>query len=452
MGVKIGKNSLRSKFGTKNHKDSSDIGLTEDYVSGRVGGKVPYSITALQFAKDSVKNERNFVVNGFSINDSYVERIDYLEVFGNLGEKWSENTLMEGVFGEFKIIELIKRTAVYSKSFLVEDKRTGRKLCEINCVPHSDVIPEKSCNIKFVNDLNYYEGWDKLYCDLLFNDIGIEFKSVTRLDICRDFQKFLKFVPEVLIDRFVKGKYLSFSGGAKSRVDNKIGERDLYWNALTIGTYKVGRQVQLYNKSLEMSVEGKNKEYIRETWNEAGFHKKVDVWRLEVRLRELSKNNFENIGIGYKKIGLEDVFNKGYIHELYESMLNRLFRFVKNEKNEKNENKRKSRCENIELFSDRNYNVRLLKKKYNEDKLWWHKMTVRGLMRDVMSDHETREHETRSKEEQIDSINKYVYDYQLVRWLIDDLMKRLARKYKTKYYRNLAKFVYGYYGMKGGIL
>jgi len=406
---------------------------------------VPYSNTVHRTCKNSVKNKRNYVVNGFSICDIYTEGIDYFQVFGNLSEKWPENDVSEGVFGEFKIIELSKRTRVFSKTYLVEDKRTGKKVCEINCVPYEDsVIPGKSCNIKFDNEILYYKYFDKLYVELLFNDVGIEFKSVTRLDIYRDFQKFLKFVPEVLIERFVKEKYLNCSR-AKSYVVNKIGEKVLYWKGLTIGSYNSGREVQLYNKSEELSVKG-NKEYIRRVWDEVGFHKKVDCWRLEFRLIELSKNSFEETGIEKITIELNDVFDKKKLHSVYESGLNQLFRFVKNE------HKQKCRCENVELFSERDYSVKLLKKVYHVDKLWWHKMTVRGLMRDVLSDYENREHETRSKENQIDSINKYVYDYHLVAWFKDDLLVRMAKKYKVQYYDNLAKFVYGYYGQRGGLL
>jgi len=434
MSVKLSKKSVSSKSGTKNSGNVSEAGIN---LKVSCGGLLPMDNKVVHEAIKSVKSVRDYRVNGFIINDSYIEGIDYFEIYCFLSDKWTENTLKEGICGEFKIIDEGWGTKVYSKSFLVEDKRSGRKMCVINCTPRSSILPERGCNVKFDNEVLYYRFFDQLYVDLLLYDLGLEFKSVSRLDIYRDFQRFKSFLPDVLVERFIKEKYLNVSSAKYELIGNimKMGNDREY---LRIGSRCTCRQVCIYNKSLELTVK-EDKEYIRKTWDEVGFHRKVDTWRLELRLWHLNRFMFRGMGIAGDEISIREVFDQGIIKRVYEAGLNQLFRFVKNE------GKRKNRCEAIELFSDRDYNVRLLKRVYHTDHLWSRKVTVKGLVMDILNT-ETREHKSRSVEDQIDFVNRYVSDNHMVTWFKEKFLLKLSVKLCTDYCRGgLRNFVFAYF-------
>jgi len=369
-----------------------------------------------------------------NINDLYIEGIDYLQVFGTGTKKRKSK--------RFKLVDLERSTRLYKKSYLVTDEVKKVKVCVMNCGPFSSVMPVGSVSIKFDNEILYLKMFNTRYLKGFFNAIGFNFKHVSRLDIYRDFQKFRNFVPESLISNFMNQSYLSLSR-AKFNTIGVSNEKGLTYQYLRNGMKSSGRQFYLYNKSLELKEVGM-KEHIVKTWSEAEFNQGVEVWRLELSLTRGKRNIVLNEDTGeLVGVSLNNIFRKGFIHSVYEGGLKTSFTFVNNE------GRRKTRCKRIKLFSKKKRYIRLLFGGTQCDQLRMRKIIVGSLVKDMLREAETREHRSRSFEDQIAMLKGYIIDNNMDNHILA-ILKRLSREYKCDYYSDVEKFVINYYAKLAG--
>jgi hypothetical protein len=396
---------------------------TEKYI---LDGLAWYSNTTTVKPLDSVR--------GLSINELYIEGIDYLHVFGTGTKKRKSK--------RFKMTDLSISTRLYKKSYLITDELKNVKVCIMNCEPSSPVLPKGAASIKFDNEILYLKFFNCKYIKSFFNAIGFKFKHISRLDIYRDFQKFKDFMPESLISNFMNQSYLSVSR-AKFNVIGVNSEKGLTYQYLRNGMKSSGRQFYLYNKSLELKEVG-IKEHIIKTWEEAGFNQGVEVWRLELSLTRGKRNIVLNEDTGeLEGIDLNKVFHKGFINKIYEGGLKTSFTFIHNE------GKRKTRCKKIKLFSKKRKYIRLSFGGTQCDKVRMRKIIVGSLIKDIMREVETREHRTRSVKEQIESIENYCLDNNMDNHLVK-ILQRLSREYKCDFYSDVGKFIYNYWAKVAG--
>lgn len=116
-------------------------------------------------------------------------------------------------------------------------------------------------------------------------------------------------------------------------------------DALTWG--KTGRaiQVQMYNKTKELQ-EVKMKRYIVEAWKEAGLDISRDVWRVEMRI-QLQGKQLVNLTTGESfTLSTIDILTAEQIQELYKSYAEKYFKFYINDGHAKVQN-----CKQLQLFS-----------------------------------------------------------------------------------------------------
>lgn len=367
--------------------------------------------------------------NKLVINDLYIEGLDYLQVFGTGTKKRRSK--------RFKMSDLDMSTRLYKKTFLITDEKLNIKVCVMNCEPASPVLPEGAASIKFDNQILYMKFFNMKYIKSFFNAIGFRFKHISRLDIYRDFQKFKSFTPDFLIKSFMNESFLSLSR-AKFNVIGVNNEKGLSFQYLRNGMKSSGRQFYLYNKSLELKEVG-IKEHIIKTWEEAGFNQGAEVWRLEESLTRGKRNQVLNCETGeIEGLELEMIFKKSFINKVYEGGLKTSFTFVNND------NKRKTRCKKIRLFSKSKKNIRLVFGGMQCNKMKMRKIIVGSLIKDILTEAESREHRSRSIKEQIRSIKKYVCDNNMDNHL-PKILKRLSFLYKCVYYSDLEMFIYNYW-------
>jgi hypothetical protein len=374
------------------------------------------------------------ISNELIINDLYIEGIDYLQVFGTGTKKRRSK--------RFRMTDLKRSTRLYKKTYLITDEVKNCKVCVLNCEPSSPVLPEGAMSIKFDNEILYLKFFNAKYLKGFYNSIGFKFKHISRLDIYRDFQKFKNFMPESLITNFMNQSYLSNSR-AKFNTIGVNNAEGLTFQYLRNGMKSSGRQFYLYNKSLELKEVG-IKEHIIKTWEIAGFNNEVDVWRLELSLTRGKRNTILDEVTGeLEGIELNKVFCKGFLHSVYEGGLKSSFSFVYNE------HKRKTRSKKIKLFAIKKKYIRLIFGSSQCDKVRMRKIIVVSLIKDMMREAETREHRSRSIEEQIESINSYVIDQNMDNHVLK-ILKRLSREYKCDYFSDVGKFIYNYYAQLAG--
>lgn len=428
MSTKVQNNSKSSKFGTKNTNHYNDSQLTNKLVEKSLLG------LAASDNMQTLKPSAN--INNLNISDLYTQEIDYLQVFLTGTKK--------GRSKRFILKDLDRSTRLFEKVFLITDEKEKIKVGEMCCLPKSPILPAGSCSIKFDNELLYLKLFNYRYCERLFKALGCVYKSVTRLDICRDFQRFKTMLPAELIKGFDRDQYKCLSRAKYY----EIGDNDKNYKIpqyLRMGKKSTGRQFYLYNKSLELKEVG-DKEHIRKTWDEMGFNKEVDVWRLEISINKVGKNIVVHKDTGEMiKIELREIFSKSFISTVYDSGLNGMFRFVENT------NERKTRCKEVVLFRGLGKNIKLISPTGQTDDLRMRKIIVKKEIRDLLQDGENREHKTRGIEGRILWVNQYVLDHNMTKYL-SKIIHSLALELKTESFRDLGNFVYNYFARKGGLL
>lgn len=364
-----------------------------------------------------------------TINDLYIEGIDYLQIFGTGTKKRRSK--------RFSLSDLNRPTRMYKKSFLVVDEIKNLKVCIMMCEPASPVLPVGSVTLKFDNEILYLNIFKFRYLKDFFNSIGFMPKYISRIDVYRDFQKFKEIMPGELIKRFAQETFLCKSR-AKFDMIGVNAATGLDFQYLRNGKKNSGRQFYLYNKSLEMKEVG-TKEHIINTWKEVNFNDQVDTWRLELSMTRGKRNNLLNEETGeLEGIELKSIFKKGFINRIYEGGLKSSFSFVINQ------GKRKTRCKSVVLFTRNKKNVRLVFGAKQCDKLRMRKIIIKSLICDILNDKETREHKSRTMDEQINTVLRYVDDQAMNQHLMK-IVFNLAIEYKTMYYDDLTKFIYHYF-------
>lgn len=220
-------------------------------------------------------------------------------------------------------------------------------IATIACNPLSPVIPSDTHLIKFHNKLLYSTDLEQRV-EYILTFLGLTFKGLSRLDLAHDFNKFANnLLPQNLINRFLTKKWLHV-GKQSFKVFGKGGVNQSF-ETLRFGKNDSELSVYLYNKSIELQ-EVKDKPWIREFWGQIGVNQSNDVWRLEVSLKG-NRLHYIDVNSGsIERLSLTTIFDKQFLHQLYFSLINKYFKFVRPETN-----RNISRMQQITLF-DESYN------------------------------------------------------------------------------------------------
>ena len=166
--------------------------------------------------------------------------------------------------------------------------------------------------VKILNPILYLPNLDRIVYNLLF-DFRLQFKGISRLDLCADFNGFIDYPdPQNFIRDFLAVKIWKI-GQAKYKVAGKVAkaktlphykrkgrhkEKDEVESFKVIGKQSARHNYQylrfgsnvsdvsayLYNKTQEF-IDVKRKNYIVEQWDANGIDSSQTVWRLEFSLK-----------------------------------------------------------------------------------------------------------------------------------------------------------------------
>lgn len=168
----------------------------------------------------------------------------------------------------------------------------NQRVCvgELKWSPYSPILPANLCHFRFSGIALYC--WD---CIAILARIceaqSLVYSRISRCDVCADFNTFARNEhPARVISKLAEGRFHRL-GRAKFKLYGcPAGEArgmlvgGVQWSSLTYGDIASGRQVCLYNKSLEMT-ERRHKQWIVDRWRQAGLDCGRDIWRLEFRLQ-----------------------------------------------------------------------------------------------------------------------------------------------------------------------
>lgn len=219
----------------------------------------------------------------------------------------------------------------------------GEKVANLEYQPHSSILDSRAGLLKIENNILYQKDMFHIV-DLIMDYIGAKVISISRLDICADFEKFKNNLePKKLIKNFMTERYLRNGRGKYTIIGNQKNVQDVEY--LRFGSKTSEVNVYLYNKSIEME-NVKHKAHIAELWKQNNLGKNNQVWRLEVSLKSQAMTYADHDTGEYFKINLNHLKDNQFIEKLYYSLVEKYFQFRKND-NTKN----KSRMRKVDLFN-----------------------------------------------------------------------------------------------------
>lgn len=197
--------------------------------------------------------------------------------------------------GEFSFLREPYGTSVYADMYTI--MYGGEEVAILTCNPRSSALKAGTGILKILNP-ELYKPRLPILIDKLLSECQIEFLSISRLDLCADFNHFESY-PDMqnFFQDFLTLKLWKI-GAAKYKVcANKATEFDCdYFKMIGLQssrhTYqylRFGSKVSkvsayLYNKTQEFR-DVKRKNYIAEAWAQNAIDESKEVWRLEFSLK-----------------------------------------------------------------------------------------------------------------------------------------------------------------------
>lgn len=267
----------------------------------------------------------------------YALSIDWLSIFciyaGN-GDVWQP---IEGMGFSYKREDFGTRCfSVFHRVRIANDEGGVDEFAEVQSVPYSSLLPPYTIIIRFVNRFlympNFYELADKF---MVLNSIAC--RSISRIDICADFNQFATIDPRGLIEGFAAKRLRHIGRGVGALYFNhlvKNGEYGVHYTGLSFGTHSSDAHVYLYNKSFELLTQG-DKPWIKEKWKRLGLDIR-NVWRLEVSIKSKGLRFKDKQTKAVREIGQDDIFDSDELDKVYHTFISKLFAFVKNRAGIKN--------------------------------------------------------------------------------------------------------------------
>ena len=235
----------------------------------------------------------------------YICNIDWLEVYCLRTERFS---LPNDGKGNLYSVKRDYGTRVYADIYDIMYS-PDNLYCTICMSPLSaksrgGVIDDNACHVKIANYYCYVPGAVDKFREFL-DSIGLQFKSISRLDLCADLQYFLcGIAARTFIRRYAEGKYCKI-GAPHGRLYFTDSDVKSY-ESMSFGSPQSNVLTRMYNKSLELATV-KDKSYIRDCWLQSDLRKDMDVWRVEFAIKHEGRKSVDKMeGVLYD-ISLEDI-------------------------------------------------------------------------------------------------------------------------------------------------
>lgn len=281
---------------------------------------------------------------------------------------------------EMYCVESIALTPEYLKSFgyNIEEREYGTpqyrqmytiligesKWLEVRRDPYSikpegGIMEPGACHIRLCNLWCYVPRAIKSVQAFL-TQFSVDFRSITRVDICADFTAFngidtpvQEFISEYMSEKYYKEnqprvRAISTNVIPLKQIDTNISAygtdlpRSRVWNSLSWGSNVSLVKTRLYNKTYEMKCKAP-KEYIKSIWRQCGWNGVDDVWRVEFEVKA-STNFITNVSGELFKVQLRELDDVVQRVCWFHALASRYFRFRKVVQTNRGTRQRKDRC------------------------------------------------------------------------------------------------------------
>lgn len=230
---------------------------------------------------------------------------------------------------------------------------------EVQSSPCSKVLNSSSVIVRLNNRVLYRpDMWELL--DKFLADNGFVFHSISRIDVCADFNDFAHMSPLALVSRFANKELrhigrgvgaLYFNHGVFAKFDDHGRKTDskeygVNYTGLSFGTHASDARIYLYNKSFELLTQG-DKPWIVDRWRSIGLDVR-SVWRLEVSIKSKACKFKDKLTSAVVTIGIDNTRDTaGSLAKIYHTFVRKMFSFIVNRPNITNI----TREPRIELFN-----------------------------------------------------------------------------------------------------
>jgi hypothetical protein len=239
----------------------------------------------------------------------------YCFKFGNFEDLPSENLTIVKQFYSTKVYRDVHIVYVNSLEFAT-----------ITSVPLSPVLNPAGAIIKFHNKICYEPDIAQILPKIL-QLLNLKFQSISRLDVCADFQKFNKNLdPSTFINKFLVGKFLKLTKSTwKVYGTQKVKNT---YNQISFGSATSWLTIKLYNKFLEQK-EVAVKPWIIDKCQQAGIDTDQDFWRCEFSLKSTDNKIIDTDGcVIFDKSDLS-IIDYNEVTNQFSALFNEHFVFVK---------------------------------------------------------------------------------------------------------------------------
>lgn len=250
---------------------------------------------------------------------------------------------------------VVKRMPYQTRQFKIVEElfHNNRRIATVTREPLSNIIQANAIIVKFDNWILYSVDLFAYVSEFIALN-SLVFKSISRIDLCADFQRFdNNMIPSSFIKNYLNGLYLRLGRTSFGNTYFKQMDRDLFFNSLKFGSNLSDISIYLYNKTLEMN-NGKWKPWIVAKWLLAGFPPDIDTWRLEVSIKDANKLIINKDTAEFSIINTLEVLKPSFAQLTYGSLREKYFSFVV-----KDSQAKKNRMKPVKLFSNSfaNYKV-----------------------------------------------------------------------------------------------
>lgn len=262
-------------------------------------------------------------------------------------------------------------TPQYREMFAIYD-REHFPMYEIRRNPYSikangGIFDARACHIRLSNRQCYQKDCVHLLREFLAR-FGYELKSISRVDVCADFNQFDNGKnPQQFLNQFIGGFYFKslqsklaahgieyvFANGARQSEIANSAVLSLYasennegreYNSIKWGAPTSAISTKMYNKTLELK-QGKPKKYIQYYWQVAGLENddQRPVWRVEFSLKSEIKS-FVRLDDGELiYLNLSTIDSQAKVDGLFHVLAQRYFHFKRRRKTRNGTEQRKNR-------------------------------------------------------------------------------------------------------------
>lgn len=277
-----------------------------------------------------------------------VINIDWLQVFGQLQQ---ENNLPARIEALGYVVKDNERgTRLFERWLTIYRRDNASPFIQLCYMPFSvrgvdvkGIFKPKSCTIQLCNKF-LYAGNPASTLSSFCLSIGFTYQSISRVDICCDFEYFDSGLsPQTLLRGVYSCKYLKVRQLKIRDIATQNTEMNHHYMAWGSERSKVGTKI--YDKTKELE-EVKDKPYIRDVWKLNGLGASKHVWRIEFSIKSDGRDFVKTDTGELIKVGLRELYNTSDVNALFFILCHHYFRFKVAVPG-----KRKTLCSDLNLFN-----------------------------------------------------------------------------------------------------